>query len=44
MADSSFPRPRPDPEEEQRRHELMMRAADEVMSQYSEALRRLADL
>jgi antitoxin component of MazEF toxin-antitoxin module len=34
---------KPDPEEEEREHELMMRAADEVMRRYAGALQRLAD-
>lgn len=34
---------RPDPEEEQRRHELAMKAAKKVMSRYAGTLRRLAE-
>jgi hypothetical protein len=34
---------RPDPEEEQRHHDLMVEAAEEVMRQYAGALRRLAE-
>lgn len=34
---------KPDPEEEQRKHELMMAAAREVMERYGGVLQRLAD-
>jgi hypothetical protein len=35
--------PKPDPEEERRDHEVVMRAFEEIRVQYDGALRRLAD-
>jgi antitoxin component of MazEF toxin-antitoxin module len=35
--------PKPDPDEEERRHEAFMRAFEKIRVQYDGALRRLAD-